>query len=272
MSLKKKVFVISNDWHFLDEPNCTTPTTLGGHRAISLLYPYQPDSVDCLSDDGGSQCIPACRVECGRYVPTGVLSQGETAATSSSISYYNDFAQSQAELNSLTGYEDGVTYNAIVSTSAVEARNNALVSAPVYNFNGELVANGSADLWDGSLSARINYDQTGTELGGHHVWTGSTSSGEAWAGFELGAGDNAASGGSGRDSNGKWIALKNTFSSTGSNSIYALSSVITVPGSEPEPDPVPPTTVPEPASVVAWSLLGVIGCIGTWWNRRRKVA
>ena len=200
------------------------------------------------------------------------LSQGETAATSSSISYYNDFAQSQAELNSLTGYEDGVTYNAIVSTSAVEARNNALVSAPVYNFNGELVANGSADLWDGSLSARINYDQTGTELGGHHVWTGSTSSGEAWAGFELGAGDNAASGGSGRDSNGKWIALKNTFSSTGSNSIYALSSVITVPGSEPEPDPVPPTTVPEPASVVAWSLLGVIGCIGTWWNRRRKVA
>ena len=66
---------------------------------------------------------------------------------------------------------------------------------PCVHFNGELVANGSADLWDGSLSARINYDQTGTELGGHHVWTGSTSSGEAWAGFELGAGDNAASGG-----------------------------------------------------------------------------
>ena len=32
-----------------------------------------------------------------------------------------------------------------------------------------------------------------------------------------------------------------------------------------DPDPIP-----EPASVITWTLLGVVGCIATWWNRRRK--
>ena len=27
--------------------------------------------------------------------------------------------------------------------------------------------------------------------------------------------------------------------------------------------------VPEPASVISWTLLGVVGCIATWWKRRR---
>ena len=31
-------------------------------------------------------------------------------------------------------------------------------------------------------------------------------------------------------------------------------------------DPV----IPEPASVITWTLLGIVGCIGMWWNRRRK--
>ena len=31
-----------------------------------------------------------------------------------------------------------------------------------------------------------------------------------------------------------------------------------------DPDPIP-----EPASVITWTLLGVVGCIATWWKRRR---
>ena len=32
-----------------------------------------------------------------------------------------------------------------------------------------------------------------------------------------------------------------------------------------DPDPIP-----EPASMITWTLLGIVGCIATWWNRRRK--
>lgn len=30
-----------------------------------------------------------------------------------------------------------------------------------------------------------------------------------------------------------------------------------------------PNPIPEPASVITWTLLGVVGCIATWWKRRR---
>ena len=30
--------------------------------------------------------------------------------------------------------------------------------------------------------------------------------------------------------------------------------------------------IPEPASVITWMLLGIVGCISTWWNRRRKAS
>ena len=33
-----------------------------------------------------------------------------------------------------------------------------------------------------------------------------------------------------------------------------------------------PAPIPEPASVITWTLLGVVGCIATWWNRRRKAS
>ena len=32
-----------------------------------------------------------------------------------------------------------------------------------------------------------------------------------------------------------------------------------------DPDPIP-----EPASVITWTLLGVVGCVATWWRRRRR--
>ena len=39
---------------------------------------------------------------------------------------------------------------------------------------------------------------------------------------------------------------------------------LTITRSDPDPDPIP-----EPASVITWTLLGVVGCIATWWKRRR---
>ena len=42
-----------------------------------------------------------------------------------------------------------------------------------------------------------------------------------------------------------------------------FSADLTVTRSDPDP-------IPEPASVITWTLLGVVGCIATWWRRRRR--
>ena len=43
----------------------------------------------------------------------------------------------------------------------------------------------------------------------------------------------------------------------------AVANSLTITRSDPDP-------IPEPASVITWTLLGVVGCIATWWKRRRK--
>ena len=54
--------------------------------------------------------------------------------------------------------------------------------------------------------------------------------------------------------------------SSDSDSVEAStdSVTITIVGTA-DPDPIP-----EPASMITWTLLGVVGCIATWWKRRRK--
>ena len=48
-----------------------------------------------------------------------------------------------------------------------------------------------------------------------------------------------------------------------SNIDSSASSALTITRSDPDP-------IPEPASVITWTLLGVVGCIATWWRRRRR--
>ena len=43
---------------------------------------------------------------------------------------------------------------------------------------------------------------------------------------------------------------------------FGYTSSLTITRSNPDP-------IPEPASVITWTLLGVVGCIATWWKRRR---
>ena len=42
-----------------------------------------------------------------------------------------------------------------------------------------------------------------------------------------------------------------------------VADSLTITRSDPDP-------IPEPASVITWTLLGVVGCIATWWKRRRR--
>ena len=44
---------------------------------------------------------------------------------------------------------------------------------------------------------------------------------------------------------------------------FGSTNDLTITRSDPDP-------IPEPASVITWTLLGVVGCVATWWRRRRR--
>jgi hypothetical protein len=123
-----------------------TPSSTFGGPSISPGFVYQVAFVTSTTRNGGS----------------------------SNINDYNNFAQSVA--NSVGA--GGAIWKAIASTSTVAAKNNTLVSAPVYNTQGNIVATGFADLWDGSLPYDlIWYDEHGTLQYGVSVWTGTDPAG-----------------------------------------------------------------------------------------------
>lgn len=159
----------------------------------------------------------------------------ETAATFNTL--VADEAAAVTELSSL-----GTTWTAIVSTAAVDARNNTStnpnVSAgvPIYlvgttNGGGTdpiRIADSYSDLWDGSILAPINRTSSDTPKGGR-VWTGTGSDGTASSPLD-GAG--TARYGS-ADSNLldplHWINQDVQNQSGSLASFYAISGVLTVP-------------------------------------------
>ena len=170
-------------------------------------------------------------------------------AINADINVYNDFAQNQAAMNpELTGTSMGVTYSAIVSTPTVDARDNALIEAPVYLVNGTMIATGFADMWDGSLNSPINYDQH-MELRSDFAWTGSTSIGIGFDSFEVGSPSDLQMAliGTSTTQGSSWIEFTQ-LGQANHSLIYALSSKLTV-----------PTVVPEPASLVVLTGLALAG-------------
>jgi hypothetical protein len=175
------------------------------------------------------------------------VTRGERNATSTDIQDYNDFVQLQASANAaLTGTDMGVTWRAIASTSATDARDNARVEAPVYLMNGTTqIASGFADMWDGSLLAPIGLDQFANPIS-TIVWTGSSTDGFA-TGQPLGSPDFRTAGAT-TQSDGRWISQGIAGESI--QTLYALSTKLTVPGT---------AAVPEPAMYAVWLVLGSLG-------------
>lgn len=159
------------------------------------------------------------------------ISDGLHDATSGVITTYNNFVQSQAALNPvLTGTNMGVTYKAIASTAAIDANVNALVSAPVFNFNGDKIADDYTDMWNGNIDNPIAYNQFVATVFPPDIWTGSQVSGIGTIGGQLGTANPTT----GRSdlADGRWID-EIVSNSTFTSRFYGLSQELTVPVPEP---------------------------------------
>ena len=178
------------------------------------------------------------------------VTDGDTTATSTNISDYDNFVQSQA---------GGATYNGVVvnwlaigSTESVNAIDHIeQTSTPVYLANGTLVTNSTtaAGLWSGALLAPINTDLAGITPIPPSTWTGTSSTGLAVAGAALG--DARSTIGDVTSTGPSWVNF-GSVPSTSSFSLYGISQVLTV--------------VPEPSSVTLMgTALGLVVAFG--WGR-----
>jgi len=178
------------------------------------------------------------------------VTSGTRDASSTLIADYNTFVNNQAAQNpSLTGTNMGVQYFAIGSTTTVNANVNAAVTAPVYNFNGDKVADSFADLWDGSLDNGIAYDEFANFASFPDMWTGTTTSGIGFVGNELGS--TSPRSGFAFSSAPNWIS-DGIGPAAANFAFYGLSQQLTTP-------------VPEPST---W-LLAIIGSAAVLVVRRK---
>ena len=190
------------------------------------------------------------------------VTKDTTTATSSNIAVYNSFVTAEANLSAPLAAL-GVSWNAIVSTGGVggvDADVNAPFTAgiPVYNTQGQLVADSGTPLYSGTLLNPIFYDQYGNS-NTLSAWTGSTSSGTADPVNYMDAPSGNTEMGAPVFTNSTWLA-NFVASQVGANgivqegAIYALSS---------------PIKTPEPASL---TLLGaaLLGLGGFFLARRRR--
>jgi hypothetical protein len=70
------------------------------------------------------------------------------------------------------------TFRALLSDASTDARDRIVLTGPVRNMLGEIVATDTADLWDGTILGTIDYDENGVELQiAALAWTGSAADG-----------------------------------------------------------------------------------------------
>jgi len=180
---------------------------------------------------------------------------GTTSAGSSDIAVYNEFVNTQASYSSDL---DGIAWYAIGSTATVDARDNAKVVAPVYRLDGTRVADGFSDMWDGQLLNAIKVDQHGVDVTTYgnsnrawtFVFTGSDTSGQKST--PLGGSDthpHHSEVGRPWHSDAEWIQWDHgPYPNWCEGRFYGLSEPLRVPGG----------VIPEPSSMIIWSLLGAV--------------
>jgi hypothetical protein len=180
-----------------------------------------------------------------------VTSDG-TSVDSTQISVYNNFVNNAANAAGTWTSEVGGNWKVIGSTQAVSAKSNIGASDyPIYDLNGNRVANNTADLWDGEIQSNIDVDENGVVYSGW-VWTGTLANGNSDTAYYFGASNgNRRRGNSSSDLYEEWIWDIAVYKSY-QYRLYAMSDVQTV--------------VPIPGAV--WLLgSGLVGLVGI----RRKL-
>ncbi|SFM76306.1 thrombospondin type 3 repeat-containing protein [Marinobacter zhejiangensis] len=168
-----------------------------GTRRITFDYSDQQSS-----KDGTVSCNIAARVEANfnyatsliapaAMVPPG-LSPGDTfyivfvtsAGTVANLSVdgFNLFVNDVADGSSLKGTDNGdLQWKAILGHDDGTIQGENLFSvgsaSPIYNLNGDRVANNASDFFNGGMLNPIEYDETGTSLGDVDVSVGLTQTG-----------------------------------------------------------------------------------------------
>jgi len=210
-------------------------------------------------------------VQASIFVPDGLspgdkyhlafVTSGTTTALSYDIADYNNFVNEQAEQSGAITKGWGIEWYAIASAGDGDARDNAVVSAPVYLLDSKMIATDFDDMWDGELLNPLHVDQFGTVPHSDLVWTGSLPSGQADTSsgprsFFLGDTIEAAVHGYHTSTN-NWMAY-DIVSLDSNLHLYSLSAELEVPSTD---------VIPEPSSLLAWAGLATAG---VWVSRRRK--
>jgi hypothetical protein len=119
------------------------------------------------------------------------VTDADIAGSSADIATYNQFAATQAALNTSL---PTTTWKAIVSTATMSAANNISCGAacnanvPIFLIGGTEVATSTINLFRGSAGIMnvIAEDENGASASGAYVWTGSNSDGTAATGHVMG--------------------------------------------------------------------------------------
>ena len=179
------------------------------------------------------------------------VTYGTTTSESTNIADYNAFVNLEASTAGATTENYGINWYAIGSTASVDARDNAVVSAPVYLLNETKVAEGYTDMWDGSLLSPINLTNISSNPtpATNGVWTGSLENGTGASPRVLGN-SHPREAYWGSTTSGGWMTILNR-SNTYQNTMYALSEQL---------------TVPEPSTALLLCL-GLLALATGRWNR-----
>jgi len=212
--------------------------------AILLTFSYAK-AVDLVPSD----------LEQGDKYHLVFVSTTDRDATSADIADYDAHVQAAADaagigVGSVLG---DIAWKAIGSTPTVHAIDHIGVVAPVYRLDGTRVADGESDLWDGGIIEPVLITETGLQIS-EHVWTGTGTNGISPGSRSLGGSNASAVFGETWTTDHQWVADDDQ-GRTEMNHIYGISPAFTV-------------VIPEPTTLLIWSLLTALGiCLG--WRRKR---
>ena len=205
--------------------------------------------------------VPVAPGETFRWV---FVTSGTTDATSSDISYYNEFVNHAADIvaTPITGVLGKsniaqIEWKAIASTESVYAIDNIGASpAGIYTPPSDLVATGTLDLFDGDILAPIMFTENVTLYSGQ-VWTGTNTQGRSDPLFSLGGAIFGASFYGYSDQFGPGWIKTGTDLQTEKYPVYAISEELSV--------------VPVPGALIltATGLLSMLGL--KRWRRKHQV-